>query len=492
VSTKFSYAVASLNAKFWKDRIVLLGAVRRDTFSNAVVQTAAGGDYSSTNWDGITPLFKPSAPADFAALTYIPKDAAGNPTAGVREAATRPRAANGDRLAQYANDRFKDDYNAPITKANVTTSSYGAVGHITSWLSVTGNYAETFNAPETIQRLNSTFLTPTVAKGTDFGLRGSFMHGVLDLNVIRYQNKQVNSSFDPGIENQVNNILNTPPEGNPGGVGRNARGEPNVPQTVRDLQDQYGVGWEFELTANLTSSWRATLNVGIPKNYTINRYQDTRVYLASHSAILAQVVTDAGGVIDPNTNVATVRSLPAVAPADQANANLVVNNWNTLQNNIRGFGDGTRSATDQNPLSVNVFTDYTFKSGFLNGFSAGIGMNYRGARVIGNKASDTIVNPANPATAISDPAGGVTIAVYGRPIRTAVGTLGYVLHLKDKRSVNFRLRVDNLLNDQSPIYVNTALRPRNNDYTSPARQNGPNNYVLPNPISFNFSVEFKI
>src|SRR5258708_32947715 len=38
------------------------------------------------------------------------------------------------------------------------------------------------------------------------------------------------------------------------------------------------------------------VNVGIPKIITLNRYQDSRKYLASHFNVLRQVGMDAGGI----------------------------------------------------------------------------------------------------------------------------------------------------------------------------------------------------
>jgi hypothetical protein len=505
VLTKSKYGIAALNAKFWKDRIVLLGAVRKDDFSNAVEQTIAGGDYSATSWDGITPTYKPAPPADYTKLTYVLKNAAGNVLpGGPRDANTRPRAADGTRLAQYANDRFKDDYNAPITKANVQTASYGSVIHITKWLSVYGNYAETFNAPETIQRIDSTFLEPTVAKGTDFGIRSSLFDGRLNLNILKYKNSEINNSFDPNIENQVNPILQSQAIGNPGGAGRNIRNEPNIPQTVRDLQDRKASGYEFELVANLTRSWRTMLNVSMPKIITLNKYQDSKKYLASHFDILRQVVIDAGGInLDTALPTPGTTAIVGTAIVDNSipinsqspDVNTAVNQWNNLMNAVKNnFGDPVHNAvTEGQPMSVNVFTDYTFKKGPLKDFSAGIGMQYRGRWVIGNRGSDTIVNPANPLTAIDNPNVDGTTPVYAKPFRDVTATLGYVLHLKNKRNVNLRLRVTNLLNTQTPVYSGTVLRPLKGDYTSPARETVPgNNLVIRNPVAFYFSAEIKL
>jgi hypothetical protein len=150
--------------------------------------------------------------------------------------------------------------------------------------------------------------------------------------------------------------------------------------------------------------------------------------------------------------------------------------------------EGSRVPGDNQPMSINVFSDYTFRSGALKSFSIGLGMQYRGRIVIGSRAGDTIVNPANPLTAIDDPTVDQYTPVYAQARREVKMTLGYTLRLKDKRPVELRLRIDNLLNKQMPYYTGTVSRPRNNDYTSPARETVAGNViVIRNPISFNFS-----
>ena len=111
-------------------------------------------------------------------------------------------------------------------------------------------------------------------------------------------------------------------------------------------------------------------------------------------------------------------------------------------------------------------------------------MQWRQARVIGNRAADTIVDPANPARAIDDPA--VNANNYVRTPRddmNVVANIGYTLTLKERRQVVFNLRVNNLLNRQDVLYFNTTSRPKNGDYSSPARVATPNNFALRDPTS---------
>ena len=120
-------------------------------------------------------------------------------------------------------------------------------------------------------------------------------------------------------------------------------------------------------------------------------------------------------------------------------------------------------------------------------------MQYRGKQIIGYRASDTIVNPANPLTAIDDPNVNAYSPVYSpATYYTVVATMGYTLRLEKKREVRFDLRVNNLLNDQGPIFAgSTALRPKNGDLTSPARETVANVYSYKTPANLSFTTTMK-
>src|SRR5260221_2976842 len=99
--------------------------------------------------------------------------------------------------------------------------------------------------------------------------------------------------------------------------------------------------------------------------------------------------------------------------------NTAVTELNNLMNAVKNnFGDAVHNAVNEGqPMSINVFTDYTFRKGPLKDFSAGIGMQYRGKWVIGNRGGDTIVNPANPPTAIGNTNVDTTTPGYSAPLR---------------------------------------------------------------------------
>jgi hypothetical protein len=154
---------------------------------------------------------------------------------------------------------------------------------------------------------------------------------------------------------------------------------------------------------------------------------------------------------------------------------------------------GRQKLAGSTDKTINLGTDYTFQRGLLRGVLAGIGIHYRGRTVVGYRGSDTIVNPANPLTAIDDPTVDAYTSVYSKPYATVEASFGYLLKLHEKRSIKFSLNVTNLFNRRTPIdfldvpggqTTNTVLRPRNGDVTSPAVETVPAGYFYRTPIGF--------
>lgn len=491
IERRFSYAIASFQAKYFDEKLVLLGAVRGDKFRNYVRQQVQPGEYSATSWDGYTPRSRPDAPADYFGLSYVPKDAAGIATGNAQAADTRPRDANGNRLPQYANDRFKDDYNAPKVADQRVTRTVGTVWHATWWVSPYVNYAETFNAPSAIQRADSSFLQPTVAKGIDVGLRSSLSGGRINVNFSYYTNKEDNNAVGVSYQSDVNTLANANALGDNSVGGRNIRQLAALPSQINDIRSREAKGFELEVVANVTKQWRLTLNGGVPKVWSTNAFPDAIKYLDATFPTLKQIVIDTGGLVDAN-NVASINS--AIPVNDRSpDVSGAVNAYNRLIVSRAGFVTG-RQLTQYQP-NANIFTDYTMGSGRLRGLRFGAGVQWRGRQIVGNRAADTIVNPANSVTAVDDPKVNAYTPVYSpESYYTVVATAAYTFRLEKRRELSFNLRVNNVLNDRGPIYSSgsTALRPLKGDYTSPARETVPNIFALKQPISFNLSATLKL
>jgi outer membrane receptor protein involved in Fe transport len=478
----YGYGIASLQGKYFNDKLVLLGAVRMDNFYNHTRQQVSGGDYDAANWDGLTPIYRANAPADYFTMKYTPKDNAGVPNKPAEFAANRPRDAAGNRNPLYANDRFRNDYNAPAVKGTRVTKTIGTVVHATSWFSPYVNYAETFNPPVPIQRLDSSFLEPTVAKGMDYGVRFTLLNDRLNVNVLYFDNKEKNNGFNPGLP--VTAIISARKADDTGVTSTNQRGVAALPLSFNDIREREARGTEIEVTANVTPAWRVMGNIARAKTYQANAYQDTIPYIDANLPVFRLILQDAGVLIDSN-NFATI---DASNPAPKLDANAAANQWNTLMTYRRGLYTGRTLVNDQ--ITANFFNDYTIQTGFLRSLRGGIGVQWRGKQILDNRGGDTIVDPSDPTKAIDDPRVGATDFYYTDPYWSVVGTLGYTWKLQHNRTVEVNLRLDNLLKSSGVIQAQGGIyRPVDGDYSSPARQRVPFNYQYQLPTNYTLSAK---
>ena len=487
--SNYTYGLAALNAKFWRDKIVLIGAVRRDYYDTGSQQMAVTGDYP-TDRDPLNPFFKPKAPGDYESLTYRPLDAVGNALAAI-PAVTRPRIS-GVRDPRYAQYRFQDDYNAPHLQGYVTTKSVGSVFHLTDWISPSVNFGESFNPQRAYNLLlGGSLIPPNVSKSWDYGLRFGFFQRKLNVNLTYYTSEETNNSFTiSGFP--FNTIWQAMPIGST--TSLNNRGIPTSRGTF-DVQTRLAEGYELEITANPIKGLRLTANAGLPKVYSTDASPLTRAYVAANAANLKLVAQDAGVLIDAN-NVASVN--PAIPAAQQsADAPEVATAYNTIFTSLKNLNTG--KILQQEQPTVKFFADYTFQTGLIKGVRFGGGVQYRAKEIVAYRGADTIVNPANPATAIDDPNRDNTTPVYTpKGDYNVTATMGYNWKLWN-RAFQANLVVTNLLNDRSIIYAGqnggaaiTAQRPRDGDYRSPAREAFPVAFGLKEPIKFSLSLTVKL
>jgi hypothetical protein len=118
---------------------------------------------------------------------------------------------------------------------------------------------------------------------------------------------------------------------------------------------------------------------------------------------------------------------------------------------------------------------------------------------MGTRANDTIVDPNNPSRAIDDPTRSVDTPLYSpKGDYTVTGTLGYLWRFNN-HPVQLQLVINNLLNDRTIYWTTstngaatTALRPRDGNYNSPARETVPVGFGQKAPISFNLSASWRM
>jgi outer membrane receptor protein involved in Fe transport len=485
----YHYAQAATNAYLFKRSVVLLGAVRFDGYKNTFAYNRNFGDYP-TNWDGTSVIYRPSAPPDYATLTYIPKDSAGRPTGPAAPASTRPRDANGFRLPQYGNDRFQDDYNFPAIKDQQVTYSGGGVWHARSWLSFYSNYAQTFTIPPPNATVTNEVLAATVSFGVDGGIRFSLLDQRVRLSVNRYLTRQKDQPFTGPIAGTVfNAIITANAVGDFSDAGTNQRNFPQTPPaSIQDRRQVQANGWEVELVANPTKSLRLSANFALSNVDATDSADLTAAYVDKNLPQLRQIMVDAGALI----SASNVASLDASIPVNQRSpdVNAAISAWNSMIASRAGIV--SQKQIVQRTKSANLYADYTFSEGKLRGLRLGAGARYRGPTVIGNRGADTIVNPANPTTAIDDPKVDAFTPIYSSGYTLATATVGYTVRFAKGRPVALTLRVDNALDESKPHYINTLVRPPGGDVTNPARISTPRDlwYNIPRSFALTAKVVF--
>lgn len=484
----FDYMQATLNGKFFKGRLNLIGAVREDEYETDSKSFKARMELPA-NWNGVDVIYRPAAPANYRSLTYVPKAANGTATGARQEATTRPRDGAGVGLAQYASDVFQDDFSPPSVSGKTRTYSYGGVFHVTPWVSVFANYAETWSPPGVNLTILGQVFGPDVSEGWDTGLRFSLLQGRVNASALRYEGKQTNLTISTGSNGQnINNIAATNVLNNlsPGGI--NARGLQDVPRTYNDTTARKTEGYEFEVTANLTRGWRLLTNVAFANARQGDTFAQTRAWFAQNQNLLKQILSDAGVTVGADNRAVENPGVTAATSPDFASAR---DSWNGLVQTLQNTTVGYQKVARLTEVTGNFFSDYTVQSGNLKNVRFGGGVNYRGREVIGFRGADTIRNPANANAAIDDPSVDAFNAVYRPSYYTATAMFGYSRRIFEY-PVRFDLRIENLLNNDKPLYYNTVLRPPGGDLSNPGRTATPNlfSYITPRNYMFTMAVSF--
>jgi hypothetical protein len=443
----FENVQTSIFAKLFKERLTVLAGARRDHFKNQTwnQRTNAITSYPA-NWDGKSFFTNPPAPANYFDLT----------------------------AAQKA------FYNPPDIDQYVNTVTYGSVVHLRSWLSGFYNFAQTYDTSRAVQELNGNLVSPLVSEGWDAGLRFSLLSGRINASLSTYGTTQNHTII--GGQGFLRQLTEANVVGDLSTTGRNNRGLTIIPIEWFDYQDSKARGYEYEVVANLTSNWRLTYNLAFPETKASNRYSDTWAYLAKNEATLKLIAQDAGVVFDAN-NVAST-TIPTSQSPDVTTA---VAAWNAMQVWKRSNDPTLQIVNSNYKYTTNLYTDYRFTKGKLKGLRVGGGVQYRSKIQIGNRANDTIVNPANPLTAIDDPSVDGNSPVYMKPWYLGTATFAYEMRLPNIGRLSLNLNVSNLLDRDAPIYYSASVRPRNGDILNPSRVTAGGPFYYPEPRKFSFS-----
>ena len=304
--------------------------------------------------------------------------------------------------------------NAASTDFGGDTRTFGAVLHLTPWVSAFYNKSNNF-VPQSTPTINGSQLGPKGGKGKDYGLKFRLMGGRLYASLTRYNTSEVNRQVfaDGGLVNAINEVYE-------------AIGDPTrvAGPTSRDGIDTEGKGYELEVTANPTSQWRFTLNFAQTQGTQANNQPRNRAYIAERRAgWLAQgsrpLIAPISGVpaTDPKTG----------QPSTVATAVDTIDNFVTT---ILGANGVTRRQLRE--YTGSAFSAYTLKSdtSLLNQLTIGAGLRYRSQPVVG------YIGGITPIFARGDTFVNVLL-------RKPVTVLG--------RRVQLQANFDNILNVNDPV-----------------------------------------
>lgn len=476
----YKYYQASASAQFFKERINLLAAIRRDDFSSATDQMLLRGDQAD-NWNGLDIIFRPRPPGDYYSLPAV-----------------RPRvgsSTNNPRLPGFENQRYQDDYSVPESSGAIDTYSFGGVVHVTKVISVFGNYAETWVPPTKDLRIDFSRFDPVTSEGWDAGVRLSLLKDRINVSLSRYESKQMNLAVGTGtgtgglstsLPNAFNAIQATNVLGDTSAGGFNARGMTLVPSVYSDTAARRAEGYEFELVANVTPAWRVLANASKQNAVQGDGYPETRAYITKNDGLFRSILEDAGVAV--TNGVAALK--PGTTAANSPDAANAANSYNQLRDAYANLTPADQKVARLAEYTANLFTDYTIQTGPMKNFRFGGGVNYRGREVIGYRGGDTIINPANPAQTIDNPSVDATTPVYRPDYYTVTGVLGYKFKLMKKYPVRLDFTVSNLLDEDMPLYYNTVQRPPNAQITDPTRIATPNQYSYLTPRNYTLTATF--
>ena len=210
----------------------------------------------------------------------------------------------------------------------VTNQTYGAVWHVTPWVSLTGGYFESSLFSDNVGLdLNGRALAPRTGEGTDYSIRFNLLDQRVSLNLTYFQNTAENISS--GVAGTVSTELNP------------FLAVPFVNTT--DYRDRGTTGYELELVTNLTRNWT------VRGSFAANEVSFTRFY-----PLLREKLGEA-------------RATAARRGLNADNATVVTQQY---------LADAEAADTTANRKNTNLTSRYTFTQGALRGLSVGGSMRY--------------------------------------------------------------------------------------------------------------------
>lgn len=374
-------------------------------------------------------------------------------TGGYREDVVRTNASasGGERLPNSTNLWTKGHTlfdPSRETKFKGETTTFGVVVSPLTWLGIAYNQSNSLVPQANVSDIFWQTLAPVDGKGKDLGLRMNLLNQRLYINLNAFrtveQNKFASAYSTPRTQAvpALNSILETqvrmgqalPASLVAAGVTEllNAQNTSGSRETYNSNSE----GMEFELVGRITKGWSVSLNLARNKM----RVSDVAPVF---NRFLAEVKGAWDGNMTPvnltDNNVATFVRQRDNTP----NRDFVLNpaTFNDTYDYAVAVIDAINRSEGQTPLAqiedtANLFTSYRFTRqapSVLKLARAGVGANYRSAPVIGYDASKG------------------NAPIMGDSTFMMNAMVGKMFPLKDRRSIDIQLNVNNLLGNHDML-----------------------------------------
>lgn len=536
-------AIFAFVGRWFDNKLVVSPGVRVSRQNNYIRSRPESWGYlpADPNWDGVTltdAYYRPDAPADWKTLTYIPRDANGKPMSRNPVLATsRPQSATlaGTRDVRpasplYANDRFRNDYNAPESDIKDVNTTVGLAYHVFDWMALKLSYGTSFLPAEPARfTLDGADAKSETGIAYDVALTFGLFDNKLTITPRYYFNRSQNRLTGSPAGGAIDALMNSRAWDD---IYPSSRNPFDLPGTQgSDYVANYNDGYELEIAGKVVRGWRLSASLGTAQVREYERWPLTRAYVESRKDEFRQVLEAAGGMIDtsqkPMNGSRSVDEAPGLAIANPAVTDAMIQsvvlvdgstgkpsvrtNAVNAYNNIWAAYDRVLTqteSTDLKRLSAKLVTDYTIQEGRFKGFRFGLAAYYVDQDRAGYRSGDTIANPDyNPSLPISttnrpwidDPSvDGTDIIWVKRPFQLDA-LFGYTRRIRgwgmlDGTEVELQLNIRNVLNGDDIYYQDdgVVLRPPNGDVNAPNRVAVPGRIAqYQRPINYEFTTTLK-
>lgn len=309
----------------------------------------------------------------------------------------------------------------------VTKFSSGATFFPVPQVGAYANYSQTFNTVAAgFPSIYGEAFGPTEGEGYSAGLRFNLLSGRV-VGSVGYYDSQEKNRIAPAALTGITEINR---------IWTNLLKSQNTFVGFRDTTDYFASGYELDVVANLTKSFRLRGNFARPKTELTNSIPGLRRYFNQHIAEWQAAASN---------------------PATQGQSSVVTDIFN-LRTRINSSVDHRR--LDGSPdYTGSVFGNYTFSSGWLNRLRAGLGATVTGPLLLGNQTNLPFAY------------------IKSEPRFLGNAALGYTARIAN-RKVNVQLNVSNLLDDSDPVFTGVRGAANGTIYTNTFYYNEPRKFVL--------------